>query len=153
MMDIAAGISMVAGIGTVLGTVAERKKMSKMGQAAGYLTGGALMIFSVYEHIQHRNKMRHKWHNRNRRMNKMPCPQSDYRIVGGKERDYSWEQKQRQITMSNQAGGHMWPRREPRGYLTGAGMEQRGLSGSGMYEYPDNVYDMGRTRIAPYGYA
>ena len=127
--------------------------MSKMGQGAGYLTGGALIIFAIYEHFEHRNKMRHKWHNRMKHMNRPPCPPSDYRIIGGKEHDYTWEDKQRQLTMANASGGHMWPRREPRGYLTGAGMENRGIPGSGSYEYPDSIYSLGRERIAPSGYA
>jgi len=140
-----------------LGTAAEHKKLSAMGRAAGYLTGGALLAFGVYEHMEHKKKQRHKWREMMRRRGRGGGgrrPPADYRVVGGKDSgDYNFAFNQRYMTMAQEAGHHAWPKREPIGYLTGIGLEQRGIPGSGLYSYPDNIYQHARARLTPQGWA
>lgn len=157
MMDIASGISLVAGVGTIIGTAAEHRKMSNTGRTAGYLTGGAFILFGIYEYLEHKKKAKHRWREMMRHKHKHhhppPCPPADYKVIGGKDRDYNFEFNQRYMTMAQESGQHMWPRREPIGYLTGIGLEERGIPSSGLYSYPDNIYQHARARLAPHGWA
>ena len=156
-MDIASGISMVVGAGTLLGTAAEHKKLSPLGKCAGYGTGAALVLFSVWEHLEHKKKQK-RWHDmmRHRRGGgrKKRCPPADYKIVGGRDPgDYNFEFAQRGMVMAQEAGHHAWPKREPIGYMTGIGLEERGIPASGLYSYPDNIYQHARARLTPQGWA
>ena len=156
MMDIASGISMVVGAGTILGTAAEHKRMSTMGKTAGYLVGGAMIAFGVYEHLEHKKKAKRRWreHMRRRHHHKhRPYPPQDFKVVGGKDGDYNYEYGQKYMTMAQDAGRKMWPNSEPIGYLTGIGLENRGVPGSGLYSYPDNIYEHARGRITPHAWA
>jgi len=142
-MRIAEGATLAAGVGTILGTFVERKKISPLGQGIAYLTGLSLVGFSLYEDWMHKQKRR-KWREHQRRR-----PQLDYSILGGEELpDPNYVEAQKRMTLAQDAGQNMWPEREPIGYLTSVGLEQRNIPGSGLYSYPDNIYDAGRSRIA-----
>jgi hypothetical protein len=160
------GASLIAGIGAIVGTYVKRKNLNPTEKLVAYGTGIALVGFSAYEnwkHRQHKKKWmewmhrhgrhgphhhhgrHHHGHHRNKHKGFV---KQDMVIEGGEELPYDYLERQDQMVMAQDAGQHMWPERQPPGYLTAMGIEQGYLPGSRIYPYPDSIYQSARSRIA-----
>jgi hypothetical protein len=165
-MGVLEGASLIAGVGALVGTFVKRKSLSGTEQLVAYGTGAALIGFSAYENLKHHERKKkwedrrheHEWqrhHHHHRRHDidhRGPYPaehvKGGYTIEGGEELPYDYLMRQDQMVIAQDAGTTMWPEREPPGYLTGMGIEQRLMPGSKVYPYPDSIYQSARSRVA-----
>lgn len=138
--------SLIAGIGTLVGAFANNSKLSPQEKLIAYGSGAGLIGYSLYQHFGKRKHhgRRHKHFSPYHRCEKP----KDYVIEGGHELPYDYIWRNDRMQIAQDAGTTMWPEREPYGSYTGIGLEQRGLSGSRIYPYPDSIYEQARARVA-----
>lgn len=135
----------ILGIGAIAGAYSGRKGLGRTQELFLYAAGGGLILLSLAGHMMgHHHRFRHHGPRHGRRHHH---EDPDYSILGGREMPYDYMMRQELAETAAEAGTINYPEREPPGYMTGIGIEQRKAPMQSLYSYPQNIYEAGTKRV------
>lgn len=136
------GLMTVLGIAAVAGAYSGRKGLGRTQELFLYAAGGGLILLSLAGHVMGHHRFRHHGPRHHRRHE-----DPDYSIFGGQTMPYDYMMRQELAETAAEAGTINYPEREPPGYMTGIGIEQRKMPMQTLYSYPQNIYEAGARRV------